>query len=273
MAELQQIGTLTNGYARVVQPIAATAIATDTAGLVAGEVRVPTADGAIPAYRAMPETGGPFPVILVIQEIFGVHTYIQDVCRRLAKEGFCAVAPELFVRQGDPAAEEEMQGLFTNVVMQVPDAQVLADLDACVAWADGDSAADTARLSITGFCWGGRIVWLYAAHQARLNAGVAWYGRLVGGTSDQWPAHPVEVAGALHAPVLGLYGEEDQGIPVKTVEQMRAALQTAGDPSEFVLYPGAPHGFHSDYRDSYHAEAATDGWRRLHDWLTTHGAV
>ena len=268
----EPIGTLPTDYARVTRPIADTAIATDTSGLVAGEVRVPAGGGDIPAYRAQPASGGPFPIILVIQEIFGVHTYIQDVCRRLAKLGFLALAPELFCRQGDPSRVEDLGELFRDVVSRVPDAQVLSDLDACVAFAESRGDGDPERLSITGFCWGGRIVWLYAAHCRELRAGVAWYGRLVGDSRPTTPSHPLDLAGELHAPVLGLYGGADTGIPLDTVERMRDGLRSNADPSSIVVYPEAPHGFHSDYRPSYRKADAEDGWKRLQSWLSAHGA-
>ena len=254
----------------MVSPPAETAVHTDASGLQAGGVWVPAEGGEIPAYRASPESGGPFPVVLVVQEIFGVHLYIQDVCRRLAREGYLAIAPELYARQGHVAELLELRDIFTKVVMQVPDAQVLSDLDACATWA-GTAKGDASRLGITGFCWGGRIVWLYANHTPGLRAGVAWYGRLVGDERDETPRHPVDVAHDLRAPVLGLYGAEDQGIPLDTVDRMKAALDAAGDPSRFVVYPGAPHGFHSDYRPSFRPDAASDGWDRMLRWFGEHG--
>jgi carboxymethylenebutenolidase len=261
------IGRLTSGYARCVQPVAATAISTSAEGLVAGGVEIPVARGAIPAYRARPAAAGPHPIVLVVHEIFGAHEYIQDVCRRLAHEGFLAIAPELFVRYGDVAIQPELKDTVLNVVRFVPDAEVMSDLDACAAWAGDSGEGDAERLGITGFCWGGRIVWLYAAHNPRLRAGVAWYGRLVGDASERTPTHPLQVAGSLHAPVLGLYGEMDAAIPLESIALMREALAAAGDASEFVIYPDAPHGFHSDYRESFREDAAEDGFRRLLAWL------
>lgn len=267
-------GLLAGGFALAVQPVyAETLIRTDSKGLVDGEVSVPTADGKIPAYRAMPDQGGPFPVILVVQEIFGVHEYIQDVCRRLAKLGYLAVAPELFHRQGDPRKYESIPDLLKHVVSKVPDAQVLSDLDAAVAWAEKSGFGDGKRLGITGFCYGGRIVWLYAAHNPRLKAGVAWYGRIVAERTPTMPTHPIDVADKLHAPVLGLYGGADQGIPNDTVERMRAALKKTGSPSEIILYEGMPHGFHADYRPTYRKDAAEDGWRRMLAWFKKHGVA
>jgi len=210
--------TLAAGFALAVRPVSSQTITTDSDGLAAGPVRVPVHDGEIPAYRAMPATGGPFPVVLVVQEIFGVHEHIQDICRRFAKLGHLAVAPELFARQGDPSQIGDIQTIIATIVAKVPDAQVMSDLDATVAWARSTGSGDTARLGISGFCWGGRIVWLYAAHSAQLKAGVAWYGRLVGERNELQPQHPVDVAAELKAPVLGLYGAADQGIPLDSVE-------------------------------------------------------
>jgi len=267
------ITTLAAGFALAVRPVSAQTITTDAGGLEAGEVKIPVADGTIPAYRAMPATGGPFPVVLVVQEIFGVHEHIKDVCRRFAKLGRMAVAPELYARQGDVAQMTDMNEIMTKVVAKVPDAQVMSDLDAAANWAEKSGKGDVDKLGITGFCWGGRIVWLYAAHNPRLKAGVAWYGRLVGQATDLTPKHPVDVASALKAPVLGLYGGADAGIPAETVEQMRAALQAAGSPSQIVLYPDTPHGFHADYRPSYRKEQAQDGWKRLQEWFKKYGAA
>ncbi|MCS6927288.1 MAG: dienelactone hydrolase family protein [Candidatus Binatia bacterium] len=265
--------TLATGFTLAVRPVSAQTITTDTVGLEAGEVKIPVADGEIPAYRAMPATGGPFPVVLVVQEIFGVHEHIKDICRRLAKLGYLAVAPELYARQGDVSQMSDINEIITKVVSKVPDAQVMSDLDATAQWARESGKGDVERLGITGFCWGGRIVWLYAAHNPRLKAGVAWYGRLVGQTSELLPKHPIDVAAELKAPVLGLYGGADTGIPNETVEQMRAALKAAGSPSEIVLYPDTPHGFFADYRQSYRKEQAEDGWQRLLAWFKQHGVV
>lgn len=267
------ITTLAAGFALAVRPVSAQTISTDTQGLEAGEVKIPVTDGTIPAYRAMPATGGPFPVLLVVQEIFGVHEHIKDVCRRFAKLGYLAVAPELYARQGDVSQMAEINEIVTKVVAKVPDAQVMADLDATVNWAEKSGKGDVNRLGITGFCWGGRIVWLYAAHSARLKAGVAWYGRLVGQTADLTPKFPLDLASSLKAPVLGLYGGADSGIPNETVEQMRAALQAAGSPSQIVLYPDTPHGFYADYRPSYRKEQAQDGWKRLQEWFKKYGVA
>lgn len=267
------VTTLAAGFALSVQPVSAETITTDAQGLEAGEVKVPVAEGTIPAYRAMPAGAGPFPVVLVIQEIFGVHEHIKDICRRFAKLGYYAIAPELYARQGDVSKITNMQEIFSKVVSKVPDAQVMSDLDATVAFAKATGKADVARLGITGFCWGGRIVWLYAAHNPGLKAGVAWYGRLVGQSTELQPKYPVDLAGSLKAPVLGLYGEADQGIPVASVEKMRQALKEAGKTAEIVLYPDTPHAFHADYRPSYRKTQAEDGWKRCLEWFKKYGVA
>jgi carboxymethylenebutenolidase len=266
--------SLAAGFALAVQPVTAqTMITTDANGLTAGEVKIPTSGGDIPAYRAMPNSGGPFPVVLVVQEIFGVHEHIKDVCRRLAKLGYLAIAPELYARQGDVSKMTDINEIISKVVSKVPDAQVMADLDATVAWAEKSGKGEVDKLGITGFCWGGRVVWLYAAHSPRLKAGVAWYGRLVGQTSDLTPKYPVDVAATLKAPVLGLYGGADSGIPPETVEQMQKALQAAKSESQIVLYPDTPHGFYADYRPSYRKDEAQNGWQRLQEWFKKYGVA
>ena len=267
------VTTLAAGFALAVQPVSAQTVTTDRKGLTVGEVKIPTGDGQIPAYRAMPATGGPFPVVLVVQEIFGVHEHIKDVCRRFAKLGYFGVAPELFARQGDVSAIGDPKEIIAKVVSKVPDAQVLADLDATVGWAKASGEGNVARLGITGICWGGRIIWLYAAHSVQLKAGVAWYGRLTGDRTELQPKYPIDVAAALKAPVLGLYGGADQGIPLRTVEEMRQTLKAAGRPSEIIVYPDAPHAFHADYRQSYRREPAEDGWKRLQQWFKKHGVA
>ena len=265
--------TLAVGFAAAVLPVRAdTVVSTSAEGLTAGEVKIPVEDGEIPAYRAMPATGGPFPVVLVVQEIFGVHEHIKDVCRRFAKEGYCAVAPELYARQGDVSKYTDYKQIFAEVVSKVPDAQVMSDLDAAVAWA-ARTGGDAARVGVTGFCWGGRITWLYAAHSAVLKAGVAWYGRLVGAATPLQPRYPIDVAAELKAPVLGLYGGQDQGIPLADVEKMRAALAAAKQPSEIHVYPDAPHGFHADYRPSFREADARDAWRRCLEWFRKNGVA
>jgi carboxymethylenebutenolidase len=208
---------------------------------------------------------------LVVQEIFGVHEHIKDICRRLAKLGYLAVAPELYARQGDVSKLSDINEIRTKVVSKVADSQVMADLDATVAWAGQSGAGKTEKLGITGFCWGGRIVWLYAAHSPQLKAGVAWYGRLVGERSELQPRHPIDIVHSLKAPVLGLYGGSDEGIPLETIERMQRALKAAGNPSEIIIYPDTPHGFYADYRPSYRKEQAQDGWKRLQAWFKQHG--
>lgn len=266
------VTALASGFALSVQPVSAQTITTDDKGLTAGEVKVPTKDGQMPAYRAMPAAAGPFAVVLVVQEIFGVHEHIKDLCRRLAKAGYFAVAPELYARQGDVSQLKDIQEIFTTVVSKVPDAQVMSDLDATVDWAGGTGKADTSHLAITGFCWGGRITWVYCAHNPRLKAGVAWYGRLVGQANALMPKNPIDLAPSLKVPVLGLYGGADQGIPVQSVDEMRAALSRGTSGSELVVYQNAPHGFNADYRASYRKETAEEGWRRMLAWFKTHGA-
>ena len=263
---------LAAGFALAVQPVTAQTITTDTEGLTAGEVKIPVRDGEIPAYRAMPAKGRNFPTVLVVQEIFGVHEHIKDICRRLAKRGYLAVAPELYARQGDVSKISNIQEIFSQVVSKVPDEQVLSDLDAAAGWA-AKNGGDANKLAITGYCWGGRIVWLYAAHNPRVKAGVAWYGRLVGDPSPMTPKHPVDVAASLKAPVLGLYAEKDGGIPLASVDRMREALKAAKVKAEIIVYPGAQHGFHADYRPSYSKKDAEDGWQKLLDFFKQNGAA
>jgi carboxymethylenebutenolidase len=264
------------GYAAAAVPLMAqTAIKTPSTGLVSGEVTIDVNGFKMPAYRSAPAGKTGLPVVLVISEIFGVHEYIADVTRRLAQAGYMAIAPELFVRQGDASAYGEIAKLQAEVISKVPDAQVMADLDATVAWAAANGG-DTRKLAITGFCWGGRITWLYAAHQPQVKAGVAWYGRLVGNATAQTPAHPLALVGSLKAPVLGLYGGADTGIPLDTVDKMKAELaqgSAAAKASQFVVYPEAPHAFHADYRPSYRKAAADDGWQRLLAWLKSQGVA
>jgi len=265
------VTSLATGFALATQPVSAQAITTDTDGLTAGEVKIPVADGEIPAYRAMPDKGKHFPVVLVVQEIFGVHEHIKDLCRRFAKAGYLAVAPELFARQGDVSKISDWKQIFAEVVSKVPDAQVMSDLDATIAWAGKSSSGDVKRVAVTGFCWGGRIVWLYAAHNPQLKAGVAWYGRIKGDTSELQPKYPIDVAADLKAPVLGLYGGKDQGIPLADVDAMRAALAAAKKPSEIVVFPEAQHGFLADYRPSYSERDAKEGWAKCLAWFREHG--
>lgn len=266
--------SLSVGFAAAVYPVAAqTVVHTNSEGLEAGVVGIPAADRDVPAYRAMPAKPGTFPVVIVVQEIFGVHEHIRDLCRRLAKQGYMAIAPELYVRQGSVADQTDIQKIIAEVVSKVPDAQVMSDLDATVAYAKNSGHGDASKLGIAGFCWGGRIVWLYAAHSSELKAGVAWYGKLAGDASANTPRHPIDVVAELRAPVLGLYGGADQGIPVDTVERMRAACKAATRECEFIVYPDTPHAFNADYRPSFRPEAAKDGWARMLAWFHAHGVV
>ncbi|MDN3920722.1 dienelactone hydrolase family protein [Roseateles violae] len=264
-----------SGFAAAVLPVTAQTIKTDAAGLEAGEVMIPVGDFKLPAYRAVPAGKKNAPVVLVVSEIFGVHEHIADVARRFAKQGYLAIAPELFVRQGDAGSYGEIAKLMSEVIAKVPDAQVMGDLDACVAWAK-TQGADTSKLAVTGFCWGGRITWLYAAHNPGVKAGVAWYGRLLGPTNPLQPRHPIELVGELKAPVLGLYGGQDTGIPLDTVDKMKAAL-AEGSPaarrSQFQVYADAPHAFNADYRPSYRKDAAEDGWKRCLEWFKAQGVA
>lgn len=264
------IGT---GFAAAAMPIMAeSVIKTDTVGLTAGEV-ILTVDGQkVPVYRAQPEGKTNLPVVLVISEIFGVHEHIADVARRFAKLGYLALAPELFVRQGDPSQYGTVAELMKQVVSKVPDAQVMTDLDACVAYAKANGG-NVDKLAITGFCWGGRITWMYAAYNPNVKAGAAWYGRLVGDKTALTPSHPVDIAPTLKGAVLGLYGGKDDGIPLSTIEQMKAALATGSSKSEFIVYPNSGHAFHADYRPSYVAADARDGFSRTLAWFRSKGVA
>lgn len=259
------MASLASGFALAVRPAGAETLTTDAKGLVAGEVKI----GEMPAYRAMPEGKGPFPLVLVVQEIFGVHEYIKDVCRRLAKSGYMAVAPELYARQGDVSKLKEIDEIM-KVVSKVPDAQVLGDLDAAVAWAKKTGSVDGTRVAVTGFCWGGRIVWLYAA-RPNVKAGVAWYGRLSNAVNANQTMTALDVAPKLKAPVLGLYAGRDSGIPLSHIELMRREITNNKGTSEITVYPDAYHGFHADYRPSYDKTAAEDGWRKMLGWFKTNG--
>jgi len=260
------------GYAAACVPLCAqTAIRTSSEGLLCGEAMVNVNGFQMPVYRSVPLGKTDCPVVLVVSEIFGVHEYIADITRRLAQQGYMAIAPELMLRQGDPSSYAEMGKLIAEVVSKVPDEQVMDDLDACVAWA-ATQGGDVSKLGITGFCWGGRITWLYAAHNPRVKAGVAWYGRLNGPVSALNPRHAIDLAGQLKAPVLGLYGSADTGIPVAAVEKMQAALATgnaAAKRSSIHVYPNVPHAFHADYRPSYREAEAKDGWQRMLRWFDT----
>ncbi|HEI8867968.1 dienelactone hydrolase family protein [Serratia sp. AKBS12] len=261
------------GFNPATTPLAATTVYTDDAGIHAGETTIPSQGDDLPAFIAKPaDHNGPFPVVLVVQEIFGVHQHIQDLCRRLAKEGYLAIAPELYFRQGEARDYSDINELLQKLVSKVPDKQVLIDLDHTANWAIRHGG-DASKLAITGFCWGGRITWLYAAHNPQLKAAVAWYGKLVGEKTLNSPKHPVDIATQLTAPVLGLYGGQDGSIPQDTVENMRQAIRAANADAEIVVYPEAGHAFNADYRPSYHAESAQDGWQRMLDWFIQHGVV
>lgn len=249
------------GYALAAQPLSATAIATSADGLDAGMVSFPTGGIAMGAYRAKPKGKANLPVIIVVQEIFGLHEWIRDIVRRFARAGYYAIAPDLYQRQGDATKVADFKQLFAEIVSKVPDAQVMADLDALTQFV-GKDGGNARRIGITGYCWGGRITWLYAAHNPKLKAGVAWYGRVKGAATELQPHNPIELVAAINAPVLGLYGARDKGIPVADVEAMNAALKAAKKPSSIHLYPEADHGFLADYRPSYNEAAARDGWLR-----------
>jgi len=263
--------SLSAGLALTVSPASAQGIKTDAAGLVAGDMKIPVTKGEIPGYHAMPASGGPFPVVLVVFEVFGLQEHIKDICRRFAREGHLAVAPDLFARQGDVSRIEDFQEIF-KIVSRVPDSQIMSDLDAAAEWA-ARNRGNARKLGVTGFCWGGRVTWLYAAHSAKLKAGVVWYGRLVADATELQPKNPIDLVPSLKAPVLGLYGGKDQGIPLDTVERMREALKKAGNPSEIVVYPEAGHGFFNDTRPGYRKEDAQDGWKRLLAWFRKYGAA
>lgn len=258
------------GFALAVQLVSAETITTGADGLTAGWVEIQASDRKIPAYRAYPAGKPAAPTVLVVSEIFGVHAHIADVCRRLAKLGYYAIAMEHFVRAGD-VKNADMQGVMA-LVSRIADKDVMADLDASVAFAKSEGAL-TDRLAITGFCWGGRITWLYAAHNPNLKAGVAWYGRVTGDRDPALrPAHPVDLVDRIKAPILGLYGGADQGIPAAGVKEFEAKLKAAGNArSDVIVYLDAPHAFHADYRPSYRAEPAKDGWARLQKWLKDNG--
>lgn len=267
---------LAGAFALAVQPITAqTRIVTDAKNLIAGEVKIPVADGTIPAYRAMPDKKGKFPTLLVVHEIFGVHEWIQDVCRRFAKLGYMAIAPSLYARQGDVSQMKDISDIIGKVVSKVPDAQVLSDLDATVDFAKKNNG-NSKKLSITGFCWGGRIVWLYAAHNKTVDAGAAWYGPLSprdDQADDLHPIYPINIAKDLQVPVIGFYGGLDTGIPQDTVQRMQDELKKGKSKSEIVVFPNANHGFLADYRPSYNKESAEDAWKKLQEWFKRNGAI
>ncbi len=265
------VTSLATGFALSVQPVSAQTITTDTKGLVAGEVKVPTADGEMPAYRAMPDKGGPFPTVLVIQEVWGVHEWVKDICRRLAKAGYFAIAADLYARQGDASKYTDTQKLVSEIVMNVPTDQVMSDLDATVVYAHSTGKADTKKLGVTGFCWGGFATWMYAAHQPALKAAVAWYGpdRKI---TDLTPQNPVDVAADIHCPLLAFYGGKDPSIPKETADKRLLQCRQA-QPCDMKIYPDAAHGFNADYRPSYNADAAKDAWKLMLDWFKKYGVA
>lgn len=265
------VSSLATGFALASHPIAEALITTDTTGLIAGEVKIPVKDGVIPAYQALPSSGENFPILLVISEIFGVHTYIKDVCRRLAKLGYLAIAPELFARQGDVSQLTDIQEIISQVISKVPDDQVMSDLDETVSWAVKSSKGNPNQLGITGFCWGGRIVWLYGSHNPQVKAGVAWYGRLMGDSTPLTPKYPIDIAPTLKTPILGLYAGNDDYIPNDTVEKMQGILNQGNSGSKIILYPDLPHGFHADYRPTYREKYAQEAWEELLKWFRKYG--
>jgi carboxymethylenebutenolidase len=267
------VTSLTAGFALAVQPVSTETITTNGEGLTAGEVKIPVKDGEIPAYRAMPAKGGPFPTVVVIQEIFGVHEHIKDLCRRLAHSGYFAVAPALYARQGDVLQMTDVREIISKVVSKVPDAEVASDLDATVAWAHKQKQANTRKLAVTGFCWGGRQTWLYAIHNPHVKAAVAWYGPVAGNTDELHPKRVMDLLPELKVPLLGLYGAADEGIAVADVEKVRDEAKRLHKQVEIRIYPDTPHGFNADYRPSYRPEAAKDGWKRMLAWFKSHGVA
>jgi carboxymethylenebutenolidase len=265
------VTSVSAGFALATQPIMAqTAIRTDAEGLTVGDIQVPTADGPLAAYRAMPAGGKNLPTVLVVHEIFGVHEYIKDVCRRLAKAGYLAIAAEMYARHGDVSKMSNIREILDGPVAAASDTEHMSDLDACAAWA-AKNGGDPARLGITGFCRGGRTTWLYAAHNPKLKAAVAWYGQIDGAPTPKQPKWPIDLAAQIKPPVLGFYGGEDQGISLDDVESMRDALKKAGSKSELHIYPKAPHAFHADYRPTYRKEFAEDAWQRMLAWFKANG--
>ena len=265
------VTSLASGFAVASNPVLAQAITTDTQGLTAGEISIVVADGKIPGYRAMPAKRGQYPVVLVVQEIFGVHEHIKDVCRRFAKLGYYAIAPELFARQGDVAKMTDIGAILSQVVSKVPDAQVSSDLDATVAFAKASGSADTRKLGVVGYCWGGRAAWIYARHNPKVKAAVAYYGLLDGMKSDIKPQDPVDFASEIKVPVLGLYAGIDDFVKPAVIEQMRNGIAKSGSGSEIVVFPGVNHGFNADYRPTYDKTAATYAAKLTRDWLRDHG--
>jgi carboxymethylenebutenolidase len=263
---------VTAGYTLAAGPVRADAINTDTGGLTVGDAKIKVADGEMPGYFARPAGVSNPPVVLVAMEIFGLHEYIKDVTRRLAKLGALAVAPDYYFRKGADLTKITEIPQLMPIVNSKPDAELLSDLDDTVAWARSQGG-DTSRLGIIGFCRGGRTVWEYAAHSGALKAGAAFYGSLIDPPNPVWPKSPTQLAGEMKAPVIGLYGEADTGIPVATVEAFKAALAENKKTAEFKIYPGAPHGFHADYRPSYRKDAADDAWSQMQTWFRKYGVL
>lgn len=263
---------LISGLTLATTRVEAQVIHTDGAGLDAGEVSIPTTDGNLPGYLAKPQGAGPFPIVLVNEEIFGVHDYIKDVCRRFAKLGYVAVAPEIYARVGDLSKMTDAGQIFSQVIVKAPDAQMLSDLDSAVAFAAG-KGGDANRLAVTGFCRGGRTTWMFAAHSPTVKAAVAWYGPVTGTPSAIQPTNPIDIAADIRCPLLGLYGGQDTGIKQVDVQAAAAKARAAGKTVEIVIYPDAPHGFHADYRPSFKAADAADGWVRLQAWFKKYGAI
>jgi carboxymethylenebutenolidase len=261
---------LISGFTLATQRVDAQAIHTDTTGIEAGEIQIPTKDGKLPAYYAKPAKRGPFPVILVNEEIFGVHEYIKDVCRRWAKLGYLAVATEYYARIGDLSKMTDISQIIADVISKAPDAQYMSDLDSTAAWALENGGSST-RVGVMGFCRGGRQTWLYAAHSPHLKAAVAFYGPLLGTPTPIQPQTALDVAGEIKCPLLGLYGGQDSSIPVDAVRQAEAKAKAAHKTVEIVIYPDAPHGFHADYRPSYRQADAEDAWKRASRWFRRFG--
>ena len=263
---------LISGFTLATTNVMAQAIKTGTDEIDAGETKIPVADGTIPAYYARPQGAGPFPVVLVNEEIFGVHEYIKDVCRRLAKLGYLAVAPEVYARLADLSTMTDVQAIIRDVISKAPDATVMSDLDSTMKWAVANKG-DGAKLAVTGFCRGGRNTWMYAAHNPDLKAAVAWYGPIGGNPSPIQPKTVADIADQVKCPLLGLYGGKDAGIPVEAVQKAAATATTAGKTVEIHVYADAPHGFHADYRPSYTKDAAEDGWNRMLAWFKKYGVA
>jgi len=263
---------LISGFTLATQRVEAQMIHTDTKGLDVGETRIPVKDGHLPAYYARPAKGTHFPIVLVNEEIFGVHEHIADICRRLAKIGYLAVATEQYARIADLEKMTDASKIFNEVILKKPDDEYLSDLDATAVWAEHNKG-DPARLGITGFCWGGRLVWLYAAHNPHLRAAVAWYGPIRTPTSPIQPHTVLDVASEIKCPLLGMYGGKDTSIAVADVREAEAKAKAAGKTVEIVIYPDAPHGFNADYRPSYRATDALEAWRRMLTWFKAYGVA